>query len=171
MKIKLQSAFASYGLAVVLTGLATGLQLFTHSYLGGSVPYIPFFLAVFATALFARVGPTLLAVVLSVFAILYWFLPPANSLLPADLAAWLGLLLFSFYGICVAILAAARHRKAEQFQRERERFFVTLSNIGDGVIVTDNQGQITFLNPVAEQITGADVLLMLRGSRWMSFFA
>ncbi len=154
MKIKPQSTFASYSLAVVFTGLATGLQLFAHPYFGGAVPYIPFCLAVFATALIAKAGPTLLAVILSALAVLYWFIPPSDSLLPADTAAWLGLMLFSLFGICVAILSDIRRRKTEQFQRERERFQVTLSSIGDGVIVTDSNGQVTFLNAVAEGITG-----------------
>jgi PAS domain S-box-containing protein len=37
---------------------------------------------------------------------------------------------------------------------ERERLRVTLSSIGDGVITTDAQGRVTFLNPVAQQLTG-----------------
>lgn len=37
---------------------------------------------------------------------------------------------------------------------QRDWLRVTLSCIGDGVITTDNQARITFLNPVAESLTG-----------------
>jgi PAS domain S-box-containing protein len=39
-------------------------------------------------------------------------------------------------------------------QRERETLEVTLKSIGDAVIVTDVAGRVTFLNPVAERLTG-----------------
>ncbi len=39
-------------------------------------------------------------------------------------------------------------------RRERETLEVTLKSIGDAVIVTDVAGRVTFLNPVAERITG-----------------
>jgi PAS domain S-box-containing protein len=37
---------------------------------------------------------------------------------------------------------------------EREMLRVTLASIGDAVITTDAQGRVTFLNPVAESLTG-----------------
>jgi PAS domain S-box-containing protein len=43
---------------------------------------------------------------------------------------------------------------ARQAADARERLRVTLSSIGDGVIVTDVDGRITSLNPVAEELTG-----------------
>ena len=41
-----------------------------------------------------------------------------------------------------------------ELQRQKELLSVTLSSIGDCVLVTDNGGRITFMNPVAEEVTG-----------------
>lgn len=41
-----------------------------------------------------------------------------------------------------------------ELQSERERLQVTLTSIADGVISTDTEGHITFLNPAAERISG-----------------
>ncbi len=44
-------------------------------------------------------------------------------------------------------------RTAELYA-SREWFRVTLNSIGDGVIATDTAGQVTYLNPIAEGLTG-----------------
>ena len=43
---------------------------------------------------------------------------------------------------------------AEALQEQREWLRVTLSSIGDAVITTDTKGCVTFLNPVAQSLTG-----------------
>ena len=46
-------------------------------------------------------------------------------------------------------------RRAEATARETaERFRTTLASIGDAVLTTDAEGRVTFLNPVAERLTG-----------------
>ena len=47
------------------------------------------------------------------------------------------------------------HQQArEALRQQREWLRVTLASIGDGVLATDTAGRITFLNPVAESLTG-----------------
>jgi PAS domain S-box-containing protein len=45
-------------------------------------------------------------------------------------------------------------RATMELTQEREWFRVTLSSIGDAVITTDIEARVTFLNPVAEKMTG-----------------
>jgi PAS domain S-box-containing protein len=45
---------------------------------------------------------------------------------------------------------AAQHR----IQESERRYAATLSSIGDAVISTDDRGRLTFINPVAEKLTG-----------------
>jgi PAS domain-containing protein len=57
---------------------------------------------------------------------------------------------------------ARRRLIEEDLRRERETLQVTLSSIGDAVIVTDAEGTITFLNEVAEALV-ARTLAYARG--------
>lgn len=47
-----------------------------------------------------------------------------------------------------------RQRAAETVADQRERLRVTLESIGDAVITTDLESRVTYLNPVAEALTG-----------------
>jgi PAS domain S-box-containing protein len=69
-----------------------------------------------------------------------------------------GLILnLTFLGwVCWRIFAemAARDATTKEIDEQREYLDVTLASIGDGVIVTDAKGIVTFLNEVAQQLTG-----------------
>ena len=47
-----------------------------------------------------------------------------------------------------------RKRMEEELFDEKERVRLTLESIGDAVVCADAQGRITYLNPVAERLTG-----------------
>jgi PAS domain S-box-containing protein len=66
----------------------------------------------------------------------------------------LGLVLTTMVITLVARNLAARQRAADVLHAERERFRTMLTSIGDAVVVTDAQGRITLLNPVAQALTG-----------------
>ncbi len=55
-----------------------------------------------------------------------------------------------------AALAVDNARLYDEARTERERFRVTLASIGDAVIATNRQGQVTFINHVAEGLIGWD---------------
>jgi PAS domain S-box-containing protein len=69
----------------------------------------------------------------------------------ASLVAAAGLILLAYF-----ILREIKLREAyaTEIKQREEWFRVTLTSIGDGVIATDEQGRVTFLNPVAEKLTG-----------------
>jgi PAS domain S-box-containing protein len=50
-----------------------------------------------------------------------------------------------------------RERHAHDLRAREEWFRVTLNSIGDAVIATDGEGNVTFLNPMAQQLTGSQL--------------
>ncbi|HTB96772.1 MAG TPA: CHASE3 domain-containing protein [Terracidiphilus sp.] len=65
--------------------------------------------------------------------------------------AVLGLILLAYYILRERNL---RETYARELRTREEWLRVTLTSIGDAVIATDAQGKVTFLNPVAESLTG-----------------
>ena len=49
---------------------------------------------------------------------------------------------------------AALETRTAELRQQREWFEVTLASIGDAVITTDLDARVTYLNPVAEAMTG-----------------
>ncbi len=76
----------------------------------------------------------------------------------AQASAWitaaLGLVMVgAYYGLLRCSLAA-RRQAANALQEQQERLRTTLASIGDAVIVTDTRGRVTFINGVAQELTG-----------------
>lgn len=77
-------------------------------------------------------------------------------------AAWYTAIFTTLAGLMLvgAVMLAVHRRRitaecdAEKIQFERERLRVTLASIGDGVIVCDAAGKITFQNSISESLTG-----------------
>lgn len=69
----------------------------------------------------------------------------------ASTLAVFGLVILAYFILRERML---RERHARELRAREEWFRVTLTSIGDAVIATDPQGTVTFLNPVAESLTG-----------------
>lgn len=72
-------------------------------------------------------------------------------LLITNLATALGLIVLAL--LRTHKLLTQRHAFAQALQQEKERAQITLESIGDGVITTDVDGAITYMNPAAEALT------------------
>jgi PAS domain S-box-containing protein len=68
--------------------------------------------------------------------------------------AALGIILLAF---SIIREMETREKDAASLRESEQWFRVTLSSIGDGVIATDDQGRVSFLNPIAERLTGTSL--------------
>jgi PAS domain S-box-containing protein len=73
------------------------------------------------------------------------------SIFLATAAAILGIAILACFILRERTL---RERHARELRLREEWFRVTLTSIGDAVIATDSFGKVTFVNPVAETLTG-----------------
>jgi PAS domain S-box-containing protein len=115
------------------------------------------------------------ATVLDLFAALFLFSPPYFARVLTNPVDLLRLLSFLFVGLVLCAICDSlqrawnrieeRQRRLEQEVHERcraqmaeraraDELMTTLASIGDGVIRTDADGRVTFLNPVAEELVG-----------------
>ncbi|HRN69789.1 MAG TPA: ATP-binding protein [Candidatus Woesebacteria bacterium] len=61
--------------------------------------------------------------------------------------------LFILEGLVILLLIFILKKSREQEYQLREKFQVILSSIGDGVIATDKEGKITYMNAMAQKLT------------------
>ena len=73
-----------------------------------------------------------------------------------EFALALGVSALLLAGVSAHVYFAGRARQRAEAQRRSlaERHGITLRSIGDGVVVTDREGRVELLNPVAEAMTG-----------------
>jgi PAS domain S-box-containing protein len=70
------------------------------------------------------------------------------------IATLLALMIFAAFLYLLRQNFVQRAKAASVVHEQREWLRITLASIGDAVIATNTEGRITFLNPVAEELTG-----------------
>jgi two-component system, cell cycle sensor histidine kinase and response regulator CckA len=165
---KQKSLITRYFWAVSITAAALGVRLLLDPVLGFRIAYATFFIAVAISAVVGGWGPGVVSALLGGLAAVYFILPPRHHVLTIQGAEnQLGFALYIIVSAMLIILAEmqnrarrraeselARRQRSEADERyEKRRFEVTLDSIGDGVIATDADGRITFINKSASQHT------------------
>lgn len=140
-------------IAVAATAAALLLRWLAWPILQSEMVFLLFWPVVISSAWVGGVYPGLLGTGLSVGAalILLASAGPEHLSRPAELV---GLAVFLLVGGTISLLAERTYRARNQAERRLEWLRVTLGSIGDGVITTDEDGKVTFLNVVAEAMTG-----------------
>jgi PAS domain S-box-containing protein len=130
-------------------------------------PFIFFFPAVAGVALYGGFGPAVTAALLATATAKWFFIEPIRtfSIRDWDDAVVIPAFLTGCLFIAGAIQAmhharrrmldeiAGRERMTRELAQARDSLATTLASIGDGVIVADANGQVTFLNGEAERLT------------------
>jgi two-component system, cell cycle sensor histidine kinase and response regulator CckA len=107
--------------------------------------------ALFAATWYAGRGPgLLLAILVELTTIISNPFPPDAPVAKIIFAQASVLIFMIVFVLLISSLKTAGHKYREQ----GELLQVTLDSIGDAVITTDLEGKVTFLNPVAEKLTG-----------------
>src|SRR5262245_25558296 len=144
----------AYGVAVLATGLTVLLRLPLVQVVGYHAPFMTFLPAVMVSAYLGGLRPGLLATLLGALAADYFFVPPIYSFGMPDVEHLYGEVLFALTGVVISGLSESRLRFQRRIAASERWYAVTLASIGDAVIATDSQARVTFLNPVAEALTG-----------------
>jgi len=147
-----RSGWLRYGLALALP--AFGFLLTWQVFDLRRAPYFVLFMAsVVVTSLFGGPGPGMVDTVLSTI-LGFLVSPPAWTLRLTEGEDAIRIGLFCVLGFLISALVGIVGELQRQLTRERGTLETTLRSIADGVICTDKDGQITFLNDVAERTIG-----------------
>ena len=108
-----------YVVAIVVIATAAGLRVWPLGALELRIPWVTFYPAVMAIALYGGFSFGLLATALSVLVVLFW--SPTNQPFIDDPGDWLGMAVFSVNGTLISLMSGAMHRARKQATKAKEQ--------------------------------------------------
>lgn len=118
-------------------------------------PFFPIFTVVVAgVAVYAGASASVLAVTVSVLLNAIFVIDVRGAIAIGEWHPFIRLAIYAVAGLVLATLTGILTKVQAELESERERLISTLQCIGDGVIVTDANGCVHTMNPVAQELTG-----------------
>jgi len=154
MEAKVRNSFVAYGLGPVALVIAVLLRWALDPLMGDSLPLVTLFGAVAAAVWLSGYRLAIPVALLGYAACHYLFIAPRHNFDISDVANQVGLVAYLFTCSLIIVFGEAARTAQARVTESREVFRVTLRSIGDAVITTDIDGRITYINGVAESLTG-----------------
>lgn len=149
-----RSQGARYLVAIAATVFAGLLRWALDPLLDFHLPYATFFIAILVAGWAGGWRPATLTAGLSFLIAFYLFVPPRFSMTGAPGQYLFGAAVYFVVSALIIMVTEAMRNAQNQAQQQEELLRTTLASIGDAVITTDGRGNVTFLNPMAQNLTG-----------------
>ncbi len=144
----------AYATAIVALVAAVLLRWALDPLMGNALPLVTLFGAIAVAVWVGGYQPAVVVAILGYAACNYLFIAPRWTLGAGDVATVVGLIAYLFTASLIIGIGEAMRRARQRARENGELMRVTLGSIGDAVIATDTNDRVTYLNPVAESLTG-----------------
>ena len=142
-----------YLIAIAALAAAVLFRWLLDPVIGDSLPMVTVFGAVAAAVWVGGALPAAVAAILGYLACAYLFIPPRFEFV-FDVPSVVGLAAYLFTCSLIIAIGEAMRRARARARERSDLLRITLASIGDAMITTDNAGRVTYLNAVAESLTG-----------------
>ncbi|HET8781565.1 MAG TPA: PAS domain S-box protein [Pyrinomonadaceae bacterium] len=150
----MRNSFRTYALGLAALVLAILLRWALEPLMGYSLPLVTLFAAVAAGVWLGGYRLAIPIALIGYVACHYLFIPPRYGFDFGNLENQVGFVAYLFTCALIVVFGEAARVAQTRASQGREVFRVTLRSIGDAVITTDIEGCITYINGVAESLTG-----------------
>ena len=150
----MRTSIKTYGLGFAAVVLAVFLRWLLDPLMGAALPLVTLFGAVAAAVWFGGYRVAIPVALIGYAACHYLFIAPRGHFDVSTAANLAGLAAYLFTCSLITGIGEAARAAEKRVTQSREVFRVTLRSIGDAVITTDNDARVTYLNEVAEALTG-----------------
>lgn len=148
------NSFKNYLIGLAAVVLAVALRWALDPLMGDVLPLVTLFGAIAAAVWLGGYRVAIPVTIFGYIACHYLFIQPRGHFYFRDLSNVVGLVAYLFTGALITVFGEAARIAQRRTNNSREVFRVTLRSIGDAVITTDINGCVTYINGVAESLTG-----------------
>jgi len=149
-----RNSLKNYGLGLVAVTVAVLLRWVLDPLMGDTLPLVTLFGAVAAAVWVGGYRVAIPVALIGYGACHYLFIAPRGTFDITDVTNVVGLIAYLFTCSLIIVFGEIARVGKTRVTQQREVFRVTLRSIGDAVLTTDTEGRITYINEVAESLTG-----------------